>query len=152
MPIDINNLNPSTRFPYPLPKEGDTEVKAGKEEWVGVRVLSADKIREIDNQTTALKSEMAQPKKASGKIDKRAVLQRVEYRKVINQDLRNEMMWDEMIAEIHIYDAKEALLPSTTKMKVKLMGGSSEFAIYVSECLEILTEDEQDRKKELEKN
>jgi hypothetical protein len=61
-------------------------------------------------------------------------------------------MWDEMISEIHIFDAEGVLIPSTKEMKIELMKNSSEFAMYVADCLEILTEDEKNQKKELEKN
>lgn len=151
MPIDIENLNPSTKFPYPLPEEGQKQ-KKGKEEWVCIRSLSAEKYREIDDQTTVLKSEFAQPKKPSGKIDKRAALQRIEYRQTTDPQLRNRLIWDEIIDEIHILDSKGGLLPSTTEIKMKLMNESADFGLYIAECLEILTEDEKDRKKVLEKN
>ena len=148
MPIDIENLNPSTRFPYPLPKKKEKESK----EWVSVRRLSVEKVREIDSKTTENRSEMAQPRKPNGKIDRRAPLQRVEYSEVTDQDLRNKLMWDEMIDEIHIFDKKGLLIPSTTEMKMKLMGESAEFAMYLADCIEILTENEEEQKKELGKN
>ena len=151
MPIDIENLNPSTRFPYPLPKKKEKELKELKE-WVSVRRLSVEKIREIDSKTTENRSEMAQPRKPNGKLDRRAPLQRVEYSEVTDRDLRNELMWDEMIDEIHIHDKKGILIPSTKGMKIKLMGGSAEFAMYIADCIEILTESEEGQKKELGKN
>ena len=148
MPIDIENLNPSTKFPYPLPKNGEM----ASNEWVSLRSLSAGKLEEINKQTTALKSEFVQPKKANGKIDRRANLQRIEYPKIENPILRNELMWDEMIDELHIFDISGILIPSTTEMKVKLMGNSASFAMYIADCLEILTDSEKDEKRELEKN
>ena len=153
MPIDIDNLNPATRFPYPLPKDYDADTpNDGPEEWVSIRVLNADKLREIDKLTTAARSMVDQPRKANGKIDRRAALQRIEYREVVNQDLRNELIWDETIDEIHIFDSHGGLIPSTKEMKIKLMGKDATFAMYLGECLEILTEDEKDRKERLIKN
>ena len=153
MPIDIENLNPSTRFPYPLPEANTpSKKKSSKDEWVSIRILSATKIREIDKETTVKKSEFAQPRKPNGKIDKRAALQRIEWNEVTDQDLRNRLMWDEIIDEIHIHDAKGKLITSDTDMKVLLMSNDSDFAIYISDCIEILTEDEKDQKKVLEKN
>jgi hypothetical protein len=154
MPIDIKNLNPSTKFPYPLPKEGEApkKVKKGEEEWVRIKTLSVAKSQEIDELTTEMCSEVVQPKKPNGKPDRRLALQRIEYKKITAPLLRNELMWDEMISEIHIFDAEGVLIPSTKEMKIELMKNSSEFAMYVADCLEILTEDEKNQKKELEKN
>jgi len=154
MPIDIKNLNPSTKFPYPLPEEGEVKkkVKKGEEEWVLIKTLSVSKSQEIDELTTELKSEIVQPKKPNGKPDRRLALQRIEYKMVIDPALRNELIWNEMITEIHIFDADGVLLPSTKEMKMELMKNSSEFAMYIADCLEILTEDEKNQKKELEKN
>ncbi len=151
MPIDIENLNPSTKFPYPLPEEGK-EQETGEKEWVCVRSLSMETYRKIEEQTTVLKRELVQPKKPNGKIDRRAVLQRIEYRQITNVSLRNKLMWDEIIDEIHIFDSKKILLPSTTEIKIKLMNESADFALYIAECLEILTEDEKDKEQVLEKN
>jgi len=153
MPINMESLNAGVRFPYPLPKEGDIKKKKGAEdEWVLIRSLSVTKIQEIDEQTTERKERFVQPNKPNGKLDRRAALQRIEFREVTDQALRNRLMWDEIIGEIHIFDSKETLIPSTLEMKEKLMSESPDFALYVAECLEILTEDEKDRKKELEKN
>ena len=71
MPIDIDNLNPATRFPYPLP---DKNKPVETDEWVSIRVLSTDKIKEIDKLTTAARSMVDQPRKANGKINQRAAL------------------------------------------------------------------------------
>lgn len=148
MPIDIENLNPSTKFPYPLPKDGESTGR----EWVSIRSLAAGKLEEINKQTSTDKSEFIQPKKANGKLDRRASLQRIEYSEITNSALRNELMWDEMIDELHIFDTSGVLIPSTTEMKMKLMEGSASFAMYVADCLEMLIGSEEDEKRELEKN
>lgn len=148
MPIDIENLNPSTKFPYPLLKDGNEE----KDEWVTVRILSAENLEKINKKTTEVKKDFVQPRKANGKIDRRAALQRIEYLETTEPALRNELMWDAVIDEIHIYDTSGNLIPSTTEIKIKLMENSAGFAMYIADCLEILTGDEKEEERELEKN
>lgn len=148
MPIDFENLNPSTKFPYPLCKD-DEQVG---DEWVKIRSLSIEKLKQIDKETIELKNEFVQPKKSNGKINQRAALQRVEYSEVTKPELRNELMWDEIIDEIHVFDTEGKLISSTTEVKMKLMKSSAAFATYIAECLELLMDDEKEEKRELEKN
>lgn len=149
MPIDIENLNPSTKFPYPLLK---ADMPESEDEWVSVRSLSVKRLEEIDEKTTKSKSEFIQPKKANGKINKLAALQRIEFTEVINKSLRNELMWDAIIDEIHIKDANGSYIPTTKEIKIKLMSQSSSFAMYIADCLEMLAGNEEEEKRELEKN
>jgi len=146
MPFDLENLNAGTWFPYPLPGEDSPRKKKGApDEKVCYRAPDLDFLRTLDDETMETRREFVQPKKKSGKINMRAPLQHVEYPVVKDQKLRDETLWEYMIVDWQIYDAKGQLIPCTKENKTTLMRKSSEFALYTTDCLEILREKEGDQ-------
>lgn len=149
MPFDLKNLNDGTWFPYPLP---NPDAPKDTNEKVCIRMPDAELMRQVDEQTTETRREFVQPRKKNGKINVRASMQHVEFQVVTNQTLRNELIWDYMIADWRLYDMTGADIPCIKENKITLMSKSSEFAIYVSDCLDVLRERETERIKEESKN
>jgi len=156
MPFDISNLNPGTWFPFPLETDERKRKSKGKKEYdekVCIRLHTADFFDDLEERTAKVERDYVQPKKENGKINKRAPLQVVEYRNVINKELRNELLWDYLIVDWVLYDYKsKEKIPCTKEMKLKLMRNSIEFATYISDCIEILTSAVDTEKEEETKN
>lgn len=147
MPFDLENLNPGTWFPYPLPREDAPKRKKGApEEKVCFRVPDGEFLRSLDDETVETRREFVQPRKKSGKINMRAPMQHVEFPVIKDQDLRNERLWDYMITDWQLYDKKGQLIPCVKENKTTLMRKSSEFALYSADCLERVRENEGEQK------
>lgn len=126
MIFDVNNLNPGVWF-----DKEDMKIK--------LRLCAGDDLRKIDKQTTKKQVEY-----------KRG--QRFEYVD-INEDLRNEVIWDFCIVEWkNVMDKHGNEIPCTRANKVLLMGQSIAFASFVGDCLEKLTKDEEKRIEEEHEN
>jgi len=127
MKIDLNDLNPGAWFDW-----GDAQVC--------LRSVNADKMREIDAQTT------------KPAVDVRKGI-RFTFDKITSPDLRRELMWDYMIVDWkNIQDAEGNELPCTKENKMLLMGRSAAFLKFVMENLKVLDEAEEAHEKALEKN
>ena len=151
MPISREEKTKVYRFPFPLVQEAKPK-KGDKEEWVTLRKISPNTYREIEKLTSKVTADFKQPEKSNGKIDHRAALQRVEYKEV-DETERTHLIWDALIAEIHIYDNDGKLWPSTKSSKLDMMGNNTgDFAVYIGECSEILTADDKTQLEELTKN
>ena len=72
--------------------------------------------------------------------------------KGFDEQLRSELLWDFMIVDWLIYDGKGKPIQCTKENKVKLMMGSVDFAVFVGECIERLTDGERKRAEDQEKN
>ena len=131
MPFDIDNLNPGCWFDSPF----------GDGERVRFRVPDAAALREIDRQTLERRVEYIQPRKANGKPDRRAALQRIEYDEVIDAGLREQLMTDHCIVDWEIKRPDGTPIPCTTENKMRLMQGSIDFGRWMTECLERISED-----------
>ena len=78
--------------------------------------------------------------------------QRFEFTKT-NDDLFSEMLWDYSIVEwVRLEDDDGKPIECTTENKLFLMQNNVGFARFVSACLEILTETEEERVRLVEKN
>lgn len=139
MPFDIHNLNPGERF----------ELPSG--EGVFLRPPNVEFLDSIKSQTTVKKVEHVQPKKKSGKPDRRQPLQRIEYEEV-DETKEEELIFDYMIVDWDIKTPGGEDIPCTTENKVKLMRESLEFNKFVTENCDYLFKEEEARERELEKN
>ena len=146
MPINIKDLNPGEWFEYP-----SDDGYAGEVEKVKLRAPDLEAIKRIDAQTATKEVEHVQPRKKNGKIDRRQSLQRIEY--VVYDDEKKEaLVFDFMIVDWNLKTPEGIDIPCTTENKVKLLLGSREFNRFVTECCETLTEENEKREKDLEKN
>ena len=151
MPIDIENLGKGVKFPYPL--EGcDGDEKGEPKEWVKVRIYTDAAMTNIDKATTERRREFIQPKKESGKVDRRAALQPVEFRETTKPQERKEMMWEFLIEDWCLYDLSGKKISCTKSMKIKLMSEDTEFAVYIADCLDLLDTERTAKKERLRKN
>lgn len=89
-------------------------------------------------------------------VRKATVKERAEYKRVggkkmpaqrfvveeVDEELNQEMTWDRMIVDWKNTLFKGVELECTKENKVKMMSESSEFALFIAECIERLTEDE----------
>ena len=123
MPFDLSNLNKGARFFWD---------KGEKDEWVELRALPIDELKKIRKQCVK--------KGIEYKNNKRGVINRIEFEET-NEDLFNELMWDYVITAWRVVDPKGKEIPCTKANKLALMGGSIEFAKWVTESLEKLNED-----------
>lgn len=147
MPFNLDNLNPGVVF----------YVDETQNEWVKIRVSTGVDLEKIDGQTLEKKIEYRHPVKENGKPDKRKALQRIEYMDfkhpvVKHKQLRQELLWDLTIEDWCILDEKGKKIPCNKENKIKLMEGSVEFSLFVSDCIDTLTEQKLNRDKEQEKN
>lgn len=144
MPFDIENLNPGEWFEYP----GDTKLP----ERVKIRLPDAKTIKDVDAATLKKEVEHVQPRKKSGKIDRRQQLQRIEYEVCKDEDEREKLLIDEIITDWEIKTPDGDDIPCTTENKIKMMYGSVEFNNFVNDKLEYLTDTKAGHDKGEEKN
>ena len=110
---------------------------------IKLRSISADKWKEIRKQTVKKKVDYK-------KIEGSPV--RLEFEEV-NEDLQNELFWDEVIVDWEkFFDGHDNEIPCTKENKIFLMMRSMKFAKYVNECLKTLSEDEEKQNEVIEKN
>ena len=110
---------------------------------IKLRSISVDKWKEIRKQTVKKKVDYK-------KIEGSPV--RLEFEEV-NEDLQNELFWDEVIVSWEkFFDGKGNEIPCTKENKMLLMMRSMKFAKFVNECLKTLSEDEEKQNEVIEKN
>ena len=110
---------------------------------VELRTLSYDALKKINKATTRKRVDF---KKVEGNPG------RFEYEEV-NEELQNELFWDYCIMSWeNLFDSNEKEIPCTKENKILLMTRSPQFAKFISESLEILSEDEINQAKVAEKN
>ena len=110
---------------------------------VQLRTLTADILKAIRKQTVKKKVDF---KKVEG------TPVRLEYEE-INEDLQNELFWEQIIiAWENLFDGKGNEIPCTKENKTMLMTRSVKFARFISDSLKILAEDEQRELEASEKN
>ena len=129
MDFDFDNLNPSARFFF-----NDVDEKQG---FVDLRVVPPDKLEEINKQTNSVKVEY----KRGG---------RFEVPKH-NKELWNKLFWDYVITAWKVTN-KGKTVDCTADNKVFLMGQSVKFAGFVSDKLEILSADQDEKSIDTAKN
>lgn len=131
MQIDIDNLNPGTFFKW----------SDGTEGGVTLRLCTGEDLKRIRRET-----EKSQPA-----VFRRG--QRYEIDPKIDAEKREQMIWDHSLVDWKgLKDAKGKDVACTFENKITLMNGSIQFASFVGECLDILTNDMLDRKEDVEKN
>ena len=94
------------------------------------------------------------------KIGKACIKRRVEYKhgqrfevQDTDDELYSEMLWDYCIVDWKkLEDDDGKTIPCTTEKKLFLMRNNPGFAQFVSQCLEMLAEKEDNRIKMIEKN
>lgn len=155
MPYNLENLNPGTRFPHPLPGEDTSQAeRENPPEWVEFRIADADFLNDLQKKYAVTKQRFVQPEKKSGKVNTRAPLQHVEYQEVpeSNRDAYQADLWDYAITAWRLLDTIGAEIPCTRENKTILMRKSAAFALYANECLERLREHEEEQKEIDQKN
>lgn len=133
MPFNLDELNPSAKFYY-----NDTE-------WVELRLPPISKIKEFRRQCFKTKAEYYRPKNFKGKPF------RYEVEDVDDEKL-NELLWDFQIVNWHLEDDKGRTITCDKDNKLLLMGNSAEFAEFVVDSLNQLSEDNRKRREQSEKN
>lgn len=127
--LDLENLNPGIWFSY-----RDSDVAK-----VCLRTCAGDDLREIRKVTVKKKVEYKNGT-------------RFPYEEA-NEELFRELLWDFTIVDWKGFvDAKGNLIPCTKENKLLLMGKSTAFSDFVTDCLEILKGDAEKEKEEEEKN
>jgi len=143
MPFNIEDPNPPERFFWP---ESDGE------EWVDLKLIDTDTQAEIDRQTMKKVVEYHHPKKANGKPNLRAPMQRFEYETETEPELRERLTVDAMISGWRLIDPQGNEIECTTDAKVRLYHGSMDFNLWVNRCLARMAEVKAERVEDLEKN
>ena len=97
-------------------------------------------------------------------IRNRTVKKKVDFKKVegtpgrfefeeVNEDLQNELFWDQVIVSWeNFFDSKGSPIPCTKENKILLMSRSVKFAKFVGDCLKQMAEDEAIQAEQAEKN
>jgi len=98
-------------------------------------------------------------------INRRCVKKRVDFKKVdgtpgrfeyeeVNDDLKNELFWDDCIVSWeNLFDGKGNEIPCTKENKIVLMNlRSGKFRSFVADCLKVLTEMEAEQAEVASKN
>lgn len=131
MRIDTGNMNPFVKCYF----DDDDE----SEGFVELRVLPASKSREIEKKTTKVKKTM-----------KRGMVTTDE---VVNDKLRDEMMWSYCIGKWEgVIDQNGKPIENDTKHKVLLMANSPVFAEFVGENIGIASDTANEEAEAEEKN
>lgn len=131
--FDLKNLNPSARF----------YLSDDEKEWVELKTLADAELREI-------RKRVAQ-KKAEYKNVGRTGAQRFEYVDV-NDELLADEITDRCITTWYLLDTEGNEIPCTRENKLLLTGQSPEFSTFISDSLEKLKKDKEEKVKEEEKN
>ena len=152
MPFDLKNTNPAERFYYPNYAEA-MKLPEAKREWVELRLCIGTPLKEIEDKTTEKKVEHVQPRKKSGKINRRAALQRIEYTDYVDggEKLYNELMFDFSIYNWQLFDMDGNPIPCTLENKM-IMLAIREFDQFVGEGLEAMIDGDKQKKEDQEKN
>jgi hypothetical protein len=133
MAFNLSNLNPASRF----------YLSKDETEWVELKILSDRELKEVRKKVSKKKAEY----KSSG----RTGLQRIEY-----VDVDEEMLADEIndlcISNWNLLDTDGNEIPCTRDNKLLLVGSSPEFSTFISDSLETLKKDKEEKEKEEEKN
>jgi len=130
---NIQNLNPATRF----------YLSNDETEWVELKTLADSELRDIRKQVAK--------KKAEYKNVGRTGAQRFEYVDVDDEKLADAIT-TRCIANWYLLDAEGEEIPCTDENKLLLTGHSPEFSSFISESLEKLKKDKEEKTKEEEKN
>ncbi|RLB84405.1 MAG: hypothetical protein DRH26_19245 [Deltaproteobacteria bacterium] len=129
MEFNLKNLNPAARFFF---DDGN------KKEWVEIRVCPADVLEDINNKTSKEKVEY--------KKGNRFVTQQKDSKKW------RLLFWDYVIADWGGVTSDGQKLECNAENKATLMGGSIQFSTFVSDKLEVLTDDNLKHTEAAEKN
>jgi hypothetical protein len=135
MPFDIKNLHQPARFYW----------DEAKTEWIEVRTLTGKALMDLRKSTTTKKVDYWRPDKSTEKPF------RYEFTEM-NDELFNELFWDQQIVSWNFTDPEGVAIPCTKENKMLLMGNSNEFATWVMGCLSQLDKDEKKRAEKSEKN
>ena len=124
--FDLENLNPGVTFTH-------------ENKWsVTLRMITAEVFTDLQKRAVKRKREFK-----DGQI--------YEYDD-IDQDLHNEITWDYCIVDWDIKDQHKKPIECTKENKIRLMGNSAEFSLFVSQCLGEMTDQLQQKRETLEKN
>ena len=153
MPFDLKNTNPAERFFYPSYAEA-MKLPEEQREWVDLRLCIGKPLQTILDQTQKEYVEHVQPRKANGKINKRAALQRIPYTSWIDdksEQLHHELTTDFMIGAWQLFDQDGKKIKCDKANKLKLLE-IPEFDLWVAASLETLADSKTERGGEQEKN
>jgi len=135
MPFDLKNLNPSAKFYW----------GKSKREWVELRPLSREDLREMRKRAVIRKTEYYKPDSSD--------IQPYRYEtETVDEDCIFEMMWEKQIIDWNIVDPEENKIPCTKENKLLMINQCREFSEWVSGCLLQLSSDEKKKKEDSEKN
>lgn len=135
--FDLDDLNPATKCFF----EGEEGPDAP---WVSLRI--ADSAAQQDIKKKAVKK--CVELKNNPKTNR---MERITYTES-DDDLYLRLLWDYVITDWNIKDAKGKPIPCTADMKVLLMGKSFVFSNFVTKCLDKLNEAAALEAEESEKN
>jgi hypothetical protein len=128
MKFNLDDLNPAAWFDHP-------EHKAR----IQVRVLPVEELEKIRKKTVKRKIEYRRG-------------QRFEVEKV-DEEQSQKLTWDYCIVNWEgILDHNEAPIECTTENKLLLMRGAPKFAGWVTDCIDQLNQDAEERQESAEKN
>lgn len=149
MPFDIKNVNPAERFYFPDYATA-MEMPEAKREWVELRLCVGQALKEIEDKTIAKKVEHVQPMKKSGKINRRAALQRIEYTEM-NEELYYELTFNHTIYDWQLIDAAGNRIECNSENKI-IMLKIFEFNQFVGECMESMIDGDRQKAEDRETN
>lgn len=130
MKFNLENLNPGVFFPF----EDDDD-----EGGITIRLANSDVMRDIDKKTVKKKVQFRRG-------------QRFEVDDT-DEEKRSDMIWEYVIVDWKgVFDESGEEIPCTTENKLKLMRESVQFANFVANAIEQLTESTAGYEEELEKN
>lgn len=110
---------------------------------IQLRPMNVDILKDVRKQTIKRKVEY---KRVDGKAERFEI-------EDINEDLQSELFWDYVImAWENLLDADEKPIPCTKENKMLLLTHSAKFVAVINEALRKITEDEDIKLEEAEKN
>lgn len=128
MILDMDDLNPAVWFDHP---EYDAKIQ--------LRVLPVEELERIRKKTTKNRIEYRRG-------------QRFEVEKV-NEEKAQKLTWDYCIVDWeNILDGARNPIECTTDNKLLLMKKAPKFAAWVTDCIDRLNQDSEDREERAEKN
>jgi len=141
MPFDIKNTNPAERFYYPDYATA-MDMPEAQREWVELRLCIGEPLRQIEDETMEKRVEHVQPRKANGKINRRAAVQRIEYSdfKKDGEKIYQDKTTDFMFSNWQIFDTDGNRIDCTLENK-KMMLKISDFDLFIGQRIESMMED-----------
>lgn len=135
--FDLDDLNPATKCFF----EGEEGPDAP---FVCIRIADSAALQEIGKKVTKKCAELKNNPKTNR-------MERIAYVET-DDELFQALLWDYVITDWNIKDAKGKPISCTADMKVKLMGKSLVFKNFVTKCLDKLNEAAAQEAEESEKN